>query len=405
MSKNRVMNRWATTLMVVLGCFAASDARADHVVLTNHDALTGTVASVSKTDVALNTELAGRVVVKWTSVSALTTTSLLHVTLPTGQTIDGVPAVADRRFALRQANGATVPVDLETVRGIELSTAVREATWHGALNAGVDVSRGNAETVTVSTNGTTTRLGHADRFGLFGTYLFSSVGSGANVVTTARASRGGLRYDHDVLGRMFGFGFGDVENDPLQLLDLRVVGGGGAGAHVVKTDDTQFNLFAGVSYASDSYAAAASTTTTTTTATPVTNPAGKVVPGLSRGGSAPNVVRTSLSRHVGEWLIGQDFIHQLSDNMNLTEGLSIYPAIGDPHDYRVSFDLSLSAQINGWLQWNVNVADRYLNIPPAGGAVQNDTFISTGLGITFGNGANGAYTGSDGRRTAPPTRR
>jgi putative salt-induced outer membrane protein len=404
MSTNRTVKRWATTSMVILGCFAASDARADHVVLTNHDALTGTIASVSKTDVALNTDLAGRVAVKWASVSALTTVALLHVTLPTGQTIDGVPAVADGRFALRQANGATVPVDLETVRGIELSAALHEATWHGALNAGVDVSRGNTETATVSTNGAATRLGHADRFGLFGTYLFSSVGSGGNAVTTARASRGGMRYDHDVLGRLFGFGFGDVENDPLQLLDLRIVGGGGAGAHLVKTDDTQFNLFAGVSYASDSYAAATSTTTTTTT-TPVTNPAGKVVPGLSRGGSPPNVVRTSLSRQVGEWLIGQDFSRQLADNVSLTEGLTIYPAIGDSQDYRVSFDLSLSAQINGWLQWNVNVADRYLNIPPAGGAVQNDTFVSTGLGITFGNGANGAYTGADGRRTAPPTRR
>jgi putative salt-induced outer membrane protein len=407
MSTNRIVKLWATTLMVVFGCLAASDARADHVVLTNHDALTGTVASVSKTDVTLNTEFAGRVTVKWASVSALTITIPLRVTLPTGQTIDGIAAVADGRFALRQASGAPVPVDLETVRGIELSTAVHEAAWHGALNAGVDVSRGNAETATVSTNGAVTRLGHADRFGLFGTYLFSSVGSGANAVTTARASRGGMRYDHDVLGRVFGFGFGDVENDPLQLLDLRIVGGGGAGAHVVKTDDTQLNLFAGVSYASDSYATATSTTTTTTTTTttPVTNPVGKVVPGLSRGGSPPNVVRTSLSRQVGEWLIGQDFSRQLADSVNLTEGLTIYPAIGDSQDYRVSFDLSLSAQINGWLQWNVSVADRYLNIPPAGGAVQNDTFISTGLGITFGNGANGAYTGADGRRTAPPTRR
>lgn len=408
MSTNRTVKWWATPLMVTLGCFAASDARADHVVLTNHDALTGAVASVSKTDVTLNTELAGRVAVKWSSVSTLTTVALLHVTLPTGQTIDGVPAVADGRFALRQANGATVPVDLDTVRGVELSAAAHEATWQGALNAGVDLSRGNAETATVSTNGAATRLGRADRFGLFGTYMFSSVGSGTNAVTTARASRGGMRYDHDVLGRLYGFGFGDVENDPLQLLDLRLVGGGGAGAHVVKTDETQFNLFAGVSYASDSYATASSTTTkttTTTTTTPVTNPAGKVVPGPSRRGSPPTVVRTSLSRQVGEWLVGQDFSRQLGDNVNLTEGLTLYPAVGDSHDYRVSFDLSLSAQINGWLQWNVSVADRYLNIPPAGGAVQNDTFISTGLGITFGNGANGAYTGTDGRRTAPPTRR
>lgn len=88
----------------------------------------------------------------------------------------------------------------------------------------------------------------------------------------------------------------------------------------------------------------------------------------------------------------------------MTEALTVFPATGDVQDYRVSFDLSLSAQLNGWLQWNVAVADRYLNIPPAGGAVQNDAFVSTGLGITFGHGDSGAYTGADGRR-APPARK
>jgi hypothetical protein len=109
-------------------------------------------------------------------------------------------------------------------------------------------------------------------------------------------------------------------------------------------------------------------------------------------------VRTSLSRNVGEFLIGQDLSHQLSDRVSLSEDLSLFPAIGDLQDYRVSFDFSLWAQLNQWLQWHVTVADRYLRIPPSGGAVQNDTFVSTGLGITFGHGDSGAYTGADGRR-------
>jgi hypothetical protein len=276
------------------------------------------------------------------------------------------------------------------------------------------VSRGNSETSTISTNGTATRLGPHDRLGLFGTYLFSAVGSGTNAVTTARATRGGLRYDHDLLGPLFGFGFGEVENDPLQLLDLRTVVGGGAGAHVLKTDATQFNLFGGVSYAKDSYAAVTTTTTTTTATTttkttgpPITPPGlGGTPPGLSgirptRGGTPPSVVRTSLSRSVGEFLIGQDLTQQLSDSVSATEAVTVFSAIGDVQDYRVSFDLSLSAQLNGWLQWNVTVADRYLNIPPAGGAIQNDTFVSTGLGITFGHGGGGAYTGADVRRPPP----
>jgi hypothetical protein len=254
---------------------------------------------------------------------------------------------------------------------------------------------------------------------MFGAHLSDSVGSGADAVTTARATRGGMRYDHDLQKTLYGFGFFDAENDLLQLLDLRTVGGGGAGAHLLKNDATQLNLFAGASYAHDAYSAGdtttSSTTTTTTTTTttggpPAATPGkggtppgqGGTPPGqtrVTRGGTPPTVVRSSLSRNVGELLVGQDLTHQLSGSMGISEAMTVFPALGNVADYRVSFDFSLWAQLNGWLQWNASVADRYLHIPPAGGAVQNDTFVWTGLGITFGRGESGAYTGADGRRT------
>jgi len=400
------MTRVGTAAAIVLVLLTVTGAaRADQVALNNGDRLTGVVVALSRTAVTVDTEFAGRVPVKWSGVSGVTATVPVRATLASGEIVEGTLAVADGHVSVQRAGDRAVAIDVSTLRAFEIASApASAAAWHGTLNAGVDISRGNSETSTITTSGTATRLGRRDRFGLFGTYLFSHVGTGTAATTTARTSRGGMRYDHDVFGRLFGFGFGDVENDPLQLLDLRIVGGGGAGAHLVKTDDTQFNLFAGVSYASDSYAATSTTTTTPTSSptTPVTNPAGKVVPGLSRGGSPPAVVRTSLSRQVGEWLAGQDFTHQLSDNVNLTEGLTIYPAIGDSQDYRVSLDLALSAQVNSWLQWNVTVADRYLHIPPAGGAVQNDKFITTGLGITFGHGGGGTYTGADAPRAATP---
>jgi hypothetical protein len=199
-------------------------------------------------------------------------------------------------------------------------------------------------------------------------------------------------------------GFFDAENDLLQLLDLRTVAGAGAGAHLFKSDMTQVNLFGGVSYARDNYTEVTttdtSTTTTTTTGTtpggpPTTTPGkggtppgqGGTPPGqtrVSRGGTPPDVVRTSLNRNVGEFLIGQDLTRQLSGNVGVSEALTVFPAVSDLADYRVSFDFTVWAQLNGWLQWNASVADRYLHIPPAGGAVQNDTFVWTGLGITFG---------------------
>ena len=115
-------------------------------------------------------------------------------------------------------------------------------------------------------------------------------------------------------------------------------------------------------------------------------------------------MRTESTRSVGEYLFGQDTSHAFSDAVLLDERFTLFPAVNDSNDYRVSFDLSLTARLNQWLQWNVALADRYLHIPPAGGAVQNDTSVSTGLGIVFGNGSGGGYTGADGRRPATPRR-
>jgi|KBSSwiStaDraftv2_1062776.scaffolds.fasta_scaffold26716_5 putative salt-induced outer membrane protein YdiY len=345
------------------------DAWADHVVLKNGDTLTGTVTVMSSTDVTIETELAGRVVIRRASIVALTST----------------------RFSLDQP--APAPA----------------AAWQGALNTGWDMSRGNAETATISTYGAATRLGPLDRLGLFGAYLFSNVGSGNDAVTTAKAVRGGARYDHDLTRATFAFGFAEAEHDPPQLLESRAVLGGGAGAHLRKTAMSQFNVFGGVSYAQDRYTEVTTTTTTTSPPSssgggaPVTPPGqGGTPPGLARrGGTPPAVVRTETSRRLGELLVGEDWNQQLSDGVSASQSFRFFPAFSNTDDYRLSFDLSLSAQLNGWLQWNVSVTDRYLNIPPAGGAVQNDLFVATGLGITFGSGGGGTYRGADG----PPRRR
>ena len=353
-------------LLVLVMVLAACPAYAwtDHLVLKNGDMLTGKVTSTSSSSVTIETELAGRVTIKRDAIASLTS-----------------PAP-------------------------EPAAALPAAAWQGAVNSGWNLSRGNAETATVSTYGTATRLGPVDRLGLFGNYLFSNIGSGAEAVTTAKAVRGGARYDHDLTRATFAFAFGEAEHDPPQLLESRAVVGGGAGAHLRKTAMSQFNVFAGVSHARDRYTEVITTTTTTpapsTPSAPATPPGqGGTPPGQARrGGTPPAVVRNETTRTLGELLIGEDWNQQLSDGVSASQSFRYFAAFGNAQDYRYSLDLSLSAQLNGWLQWNVTVWDRYLNIPPAGGAVQNDLFISTGLGITFGGGG-GAYKGADG----PPRRR
>lgn len=169
---------------------------------------------------------------------------------------------------------------------------------------------------------------------------------------------------------------------------------------------TELNVTGGASLARDACASAvtepAPVSSAPSTGVPPANAAGKwlaTAPGQNRGrkGTPPTVVRTSLNRRVGEWFAGQDLWQQVTDSVDVNQRVAFYAATGDPADYRISFDLGLGVQLNRWLQWNLSVTDRYLHIPPAGGAVQNDLYIAAGMGVSFGHGAEGAYTGADGR--------
>jgi hypothetical protein len=168
-------------------------------------------------------------------------------------------------------------------------------------------------------------------------------------------------------------------------------------------------VYGGVSYARDAYVETTPPASDTTTdggsggsgGPPLTPPGQRgTPPGQSgirptRSGTPPAVVRTSLARSVSELVVGQDLTRQLSDAVSLTESLSVFPAIGDFEDYRLSFDVTLFAQVNAWLQWNLSVSDRYLHIPPAGGAVQNDVLVSTGLGVSVGRSNAAGFSGAD----------
>jgi hypothetical protein len=324
------------------------------------------------------------------------------------------------------ADGRSQVLAAAALDALASAASAQTVSWNGSTNGELAMNRGNSDTATVSINGTATRLGDGRKLATYGNYLLSTVGTGVGA-TLARAARGGARFDADIARPLYGFGFADVENDVLQLLNLRTVIGGGAGLHLVNSRRVQTNVFGGVSYARDRYAepmidtttaetttTAPATTTTTTTTTPGNsansgnanagaNASGRAVAvGRNRtvvvvGRTPPAVVNPTLTRSVAEFVFGQDLATTLGEAVTLTQRVSVFPAVKDLGDLRVSFDLSLSGRISEHWQWHTTVSDRYLRIPPSGGAVRNDLFIATGLGVTFGQGDVGGYRGADTR--------
>lgn len=376
---------------------AAHAVAADRLVLTNGDALTGQLRSATATEVVFASDLAGVLTLKRTSITQLTRIG---------------------------TDGRSQVIAASALDSIASASTASGASWNGSANGELAMNRGNSDTATISMNGTATRVNDGEKLATYGNYLLSTVGPGLGA-TLARAVRGGVRYDKDVVQPLYAFGFADLEHDLLQLLDLRTVIGGGAGLHMVNSPRVQANVFGGVSYARDRYAepvtdtvttsttaTATSTTTTTTTTSPGNSAASAnagsnangraVAVGRSRtvivpGRTPPDIVNLTLTRSVGEYVFGQDLVATLGEAVTLTQRAVVFPAVNNFGDYRMSFDLSLSGPISQHWQWHSTVSDRYLRIPPSGGAVRNDVFIATGLGVTFGQGDVGGYRGADTR--------
>src|SRR5437870_4618796 len=109
MGETQNVSRMSTTLAIVFATLvsAPSEALADHVVLRNGDSLTGGIAAASKAELAIDSELAGRVMIKWSAVSRVTSTTSVRATLANGQTVEGAPVMSDGRLSLQRTNGTT----------------------------------------------------------------------------------------------------------------------------------------------------------------------------------------------------------------------------------------------------------------------------------------------------------
>src|SRR5215216_3188038 len=189
---------------LLLVCVTARDAGADEVVLTNGDRLSGTIVSGSPGSLVLENQLLGTMTIPWSALARASSVDAVHVTLTNGETAEGRLNVTQGRISLARVDSTTVPMTAASIRALAPAAApIPSASWHGAVSAAIDVSRGNTETRTFATSGNAMRVGGRDRLGLFGTSLFSSVGASDSAVTTARATRAGARYDHDVISRMF----------------------------------------------------------------------------------------------------------------------------------------------------------------------------------------------------------
>jgi putative salt-induced outer membrane protein YdiY len=348
------MNRFFFVLPLAIVILSTS-LFADQVVLKNGDRLTGTIVKSDGKTLLIKTEFAGEVTVQWSAIQDISSSQVLHLGLKNGQALVGPISTTDGNLVVLTKSGSKVETPKDSVSVIR-SDAEQLAYdnslnpgfgggWTGGTNVGFALTRGNSQTKNLALAFNANRKTLNDKLSLYmNTVYATNDAPGATPKTTANAIQGGIRYDHDLTPRLFGFAGADFQEDSLQTLNLRSILSGGLGFHLIKRERTILDLFAGINYTREKYDA--------------------------------------FSRRFAGATLGEEFLHKIRASTSLTQSLYFYPNLSDAGDYRGTFNFGTVTKFSKWLGWQNAFGDIYVSNPPLG-KKKNDVLFTTGLNVSF----------------------
>jgi len=220
-----------------------------------------------------------------------------------------------------------------------------EGQWRGSLTAGLSGASGNTNSLSFNIGADAVKATPTDKWSLYLTALYGTKDDKGERTKTANQARSGARYDYNLTEKTFVFSALDLDRDKLQLLDLRSVVGTGFGTHVIKTLDTTFDLFGGVSYNHERF--------------------------------------TTETRDSIELLFGEESWHKLSETTSFKHRLVVYPNLRDRGELRVVFDATLVTALSNRINLQITLSDRYVSNPQPG-IKSNDLLFITGINVKFG---------------------
>ena len=236
-------------------------------------------------------------------------------------------------FAITHCN----PVQAQTIQ---------DDTWHGGISIGGSLASSNTSSQTFNVVANASKATPEDKLG-----FYSLINYGSNKVNniktnTAQLLRLGGRYDYNLSDSSFFFGGNELETNKIQNIDSRYSINAGAGFKMIKTDETNFDLFTGIGFSETQF--------------------GTTIP------------PSPTSKRGFEFLLGEESTHKISETSNIKQRWAIYPGTGDIGT-RSTLDINLATVVaNGWTL-NAGASLSYTSKP-------SNNFKSTNSLITFGFG-------------------
>ena len=331
--------------VAILFLFPTPFLEADIFFLNNGDRLTGQVKSLAGDKLVVNIAYAGEISVDWSVVESFSSTENLQVALESGELVTGTLKLTD-------TDGLQVTTQTETLafnRGhiIEFGPIPQPEAyglldnWHGGLNMGMSLSKGNTDVSNLSFAADPSRETSRDRISLF----FSTLRSQEDGETTGNLYKLSGRYDRFLTDNLFAYGEGIFDKDEKADLDYRFREGGGLGYRFKKGDHSDISVRGGFSALQEKFGS------------------------LDRENAGLGNVAVELR---SAWLAP----------VALTAGTTYSPFLSGDGHYFLEGLVGIRLPLFGSLNFGLDFVDNYDSSPPEGTKQNNLRILST-LGWTF----------------------
>jgi len=326
-------------LLLLLSC--APFAFADQILLKNGDRITGTVIDANNGVLSVKTDYAEKIQIKMDAVQRIETDQPVDVRLAGGELLHGsLQGEVDALQVLEGQGRGAATVDWSQVASLNVDPPP-PWSWEGKLFLGVLEQSGNTDRTSANLGASATRRSPMDRYSL--SFLFNYAEDGGELTT--RDIFGSIKYDYFVTKKLYGYLGVEMLKDKFKDLNLRTVVGPGVGYQVWDDDGKALAFEGGVSYFSED----------------------------------------RIDAEDDHWMTGRlgiDFRCKLSDQITLSDLLTLYPSIEQGGEFTGRNEAALTTSISG--SWSLRLANiwEYDSDPPEE-VENNDSKTSLSLQYAF----------------------
>jgi putative salt-induced outer membrane protein YdiY len=245
--------RYHVHLLMLIIAILPATAHADEIVFKNGDRVKGKITQFLGDKLKVTGDVVGDVAFDLKEVSTFSTDEPLIIHFKDGSIFNKKIETGQEGMITLAAGQAGQPLtfniaDIDKVNPPPIQ-------WTGNITAGIVVTRGNSHTQSANVSASAVRKSDIDRISADAGYnnTRQKDPDTGEVSTTQRSAYLGLQYDYFFNDKIYGYANARAERDAIADIDLRFLGGLGAGWQIYDTETFGLSAEAGVSWISENY--------------------------------------------------------------------------------------------------------------------------------------------------------